>query len=289
MSWKVANLCAERRFGSPVRKQIIMLLADKASDDGSGIWCSKGTVARQTELGDTTVKRAISGFIAEGILIESGRRACVNGYTTIYRINLEAVTQLETIHDLDKGTGARADGVQNDPRTGSAEDGGPGPERTPNHPRTIQKPPTPACAQEGVDDDFEKIWAAFPKDRRRGKLACTEHFRAAVAAGFDPDEIGDAVQAYAQETAGFTRSKVSFSDNWFRQERWRARVAAGRAQHNLTEAEARASLEAQCERLVGWVKSRSGLCRHITKTQVEVLLARGAVTAEELAGVGVRL
>ncbi len=34
----IANECAERRFGSAARKQIIMFLADKASDDGSGIW-----------------------------------------------------------------------------------------------------------------------------------------------------------------------------------------------------------------------------------------------------------
>ena len=65
MSWKVANLCDERKFGSPVRKQIIMFLADKASDDGSGIWCSKGTVHRHTELGESTVKRTIGNFLDE--------------------------------------------------------------------------------------------------------------------------------------------------------------------------------------------------------------------------------
>ena len=41
MSWRVANECADRIFGSAARKQIIMFLADKASDDGSGIWCSQ--------------------------------------------------------------------------------------------------------------------------------------------------------------------------------------------------------------------------------------------------------
>ena len=51
MSWHVAKECAERRFRSAPRKQIIMFLADKASDDGSGIWCSKGTIQRHTELG----------------------------------------------------------------------------------------------------------------------------------------------------------------------------------------------------------------------------------------------
>ena len=63
MSWRVANACAERKFGSATRKQIIMFLADTVSDDGSGIWCSKGTIQRHTELGETTVKRTIREFL----------------------------------------------------------------------------------------------------------------------------------------------------------------------------------------------------------------------------------
>src|SRR5690606_927712 len=100
ISWKVANLCAGRRFGSPVRNQIIMFLADKASDDGSGIWCSKGTIQRHTELGETTVKRTINEFLNEGILIETGRRACKNGFTVVYRISLAAVRTLAYLETL---------------------------------------------------------------------------------------------------------------------------------------------------------------------------------------------
>jgi len=39
MSWRVANTCAERKFCSATRKQILMFLADKASDDWFGNWC----------------------------------------------------------------------------------------------------------------------------------------------------------------------------------------------------------------------------------------------------------
>ncbi len=63
MSWRVANACAERKFGSATRKKIIMFLADKASDDGSGIWCSKRTIQRHTELGETTVKQTVREFL----------------------------------------------------------------------------------------------------------------------------------------------------------------------------------------------------------------------------------
>lgn len=106
MSWRVANECAERRFGSAARKEIIMFLADKASNDGSGIWCSKGTIQQHTELGESTVKRTICDFLKEGILIEPGRRPCKNGFTVIYRIELARVMALESMAEPDDGTGS---------------------------------------------------------------------------------------------------------------------------------------------------------------------------------------
>jgi hypothetical protein len=63
-----------RRFGSAARKQIIMFLADKASDVGTGIRCSKGTIQRHTELGESTVQRMISDFLKESTLVETGPR-----------------------------------------------------------------------------------------------------------------------------------------------------------------------------------------------------------------------
>lgn len=58
MSWRIANECAERRFGSAARKQIIMFLSDKASDDGSGIWCSKHITRHQ--VADLLANRAVT-------------------------------------------------------------------------------------------------------------------------------------------------------------------------------------------------------------------------------------
>jgi hypothetical protein len=102
-----------------------MLLTDKASDDGSGnspfvgrrkmwtrnlnIWCSKGTIQRHTELGESTVKRTITDFLREGILFETGRRPCKNGFTVIYRIVLDRVMALQSSAEPDEGTGSRVD------------------------------------------------------------------------------------------------------------------------------------------------------------------------------------
>ncbi|MEM7750187.1 MAG: hypothetical protein AAF346_18185 [Pseudomonadota bacterium] len=152
MSWRVANACAERKFGSATRKQIIMFLADKASDDGSGIWCSKGTIQRHTELGETTVKRTIRDFLKEGILIETGARGCKNGFTVVYRIDLTRIEALKLTAEPDIETGATVAGV-------------PGPPRPPNSPKTIHKPPT----RERVaveDEEAEKMLFAFRRTFR---------------------------------------------------------------------------------------------------------------------------
>lgn len=164
-----------------------MFLADKASDDGSGIWCSKGTIQRHTELGESTVKRTISEFLKEGILIETGRRPCKNGFTVIYRIVLAHVMTLESMSEPDDGTGSTVDPVQPEPGTGSTVDGVRGPGWTPNHPKTIHKPPTRKRAEAvaAEDERFEKIWAAYPRDRQRGKAASLARIAEAMKEGIE--------------------------------------------------------------------------------------------------------
>lgn len=282
MSWKIANLCADRIFGSAARKQIIMFLADKASDDGSGIWCSKGTIQRHTELGESTVKRTITDFLREGILIETGRRPCKNGFTVIYRIVLDRVMALESSAEPDEGTGFTVDPVQRDPGRGSRVDGVRGPRWTPNHPETIHKPPTRKRAEAAVDERVERIWAAYPKDRQRGKAASVSAIVVALTEGIDPDDLLRAVQAYATESAGFTRSKVCFSDNWFQSRRWQRFLKA-----IAEEREARTVLAADHHaRLAAWVRDCSPMCKHITAPQVTALVAAGLVTDGQLRAAG---
>lgn len=282
MSWKIANLCADRIFGSAARKQIIMFLADKASDDGSGIWCSKGTIQRHTELGESTVKRTITDFLREGILVETGRRPCKNGFTLIYRIVLDRVTALESSAEPDEGTGSTVDPVQREPGRGSRVDGVRGPGWTPNHPETIHKPPARKRAEAAVDERAEGIWAAYPEDRQRGKAASTAAIAEALAEGIDPADLLLAVQAYATESAGFTRSKVCFADNWFPARRWQRFLEA-----MTEERQARTALAADHHaRLAAWVRDRSPMCKHITAPQVTAMVAAGLVTDGQLRAAG---
>lgn len=207
MSWHVANECTKRKFGSPVRKQIIMFLADKASDDGSGVWCSNGTIYRQTELGESTVKRTIKDFRSEGILIKTGRRKCKNGYTNVYQIVLAQIAQMESTAGTAFEAVLTGDPVQHEPSTGATVDGVLGPQRTPNLPSTIQKPPT--REREGAGEVVsEKVLEAYPKDRIRGKATCIEMIEAALKDGFMAKELLQAVNSYACDSAGYSRDKV---------------------------------------------------------------------------------
>jgi len=286
MSWRIANECAERRFGSAARKQIIMFLADKASDDGSGIWCSKGTIQRHTELSESTVKRTIIDFLQEGILIETGRRHCKNGYTVIYRIVLERVASMETTAEPDIVTGVTVDPVRPEPGTGSTVAGVRGSRWTPNHPKTIHKPPTRRreAAAEVEDLESEKILAAYPQDRIRDRRTCLGQIAASVKAGIEPDEMLKAVKTYATETEGYTRSKICFSDNWFKMRRWEkglVQIQADRKKAREAEAKGRASL-------VEWIHERHPLCRHITNRQTEDLIALKLVTPEQARAAGLQ-
>jgi len=286
MSWRIANECAERRFGSAARKQIIMFLADKASDDGSGIWCSKGTIQRHTELSESTVKRTIIDFLQEGILIETGRRHCKNGYTVIYRIALERVASMETTAEPDVLTGVTVNPVQPEPGTGSTVAGVRGSRWTPNHPKTIHKPPTRRReAEEEVEDlEAEKILAAYPQDRIRDRRTCLLQIAAAVKAGVMPDDLLKAVKTYATETEGYTRSKICFSDNWFKVRRWEkglAQIQADREKAREAEAKGRS-------RLASWIHEHHPMCRHITNRQFEDLIAMRLVTPEQVRAAGLQ-
>ena len=286
MSWRVANTCAERKFGSATRKQIIMFLADKASDDGSGIWCSKGTVARHTELSKSTVKRVFQQFLNEGIIVETGRRNNSHGFTVEYCINLDKVVELPLTKVLSDTTGFTVTPVQGEPPRGVTVRPQEGSPRTPNHPLTILEPPT--RKREGAEEvfsskEFDLVWSAFPEDRRRNKETCQQIFEEAVSQGVAEEDILAAVQAYGQTTAGYTRGKVKFSDNWFRSGSWEDHVAARTEEAKTNELVLRDSLE----RCKDWIVNRNPMCMHITKAQIDALIANGDVIPSMLIAAGI--
>ncbi|MBU2981993.1 hypothetical protein KO498_09225 [Lentibacter algarum] len=125
---------------------------------------------------------------------------------------------------------------------------------------------------------------AYPPDRLRGKVTCIAQIEEAMKEGVASEDLRQAVQAYAADSAGFTRSKVCFSDNWFQSRRWQIYVekqAADREKATALHADHHA-------RLAGWINDRSPMCKHITGTQVTALLAAELVTQAQIQAAGLR-
>lgn len=97
MSRKVVSLVYEKRAGSAHRKAILAYFADRASDNGKGVWASKKTIADETECARSTVNKTVKEFLAEGLIWQVGERPCQNGITIVYDLNLDAIQALPDI------------------------------------------------------------------------------------------------------------------------------------------------------------------------------------------------
>ena len=129
-----------------------------------------------------------------------------------------------------------------------------------------------------------RILSAYPTDRLRGKAVCLFQIEEAMKGGLAPEDLLQAVQAYATDSAGFTRSKVCFSDNWFQSRRWLAfveRQAEDREKATATQAD-------HHKRLACWISNRNPMCKHITASQVTALLALKLVTTAQIRAAGLR-
>lgn len=147
----------------------------------------------------------------------------------------------------------------------------------------VKEPPM-RKREAAVGKEAEKILAAYPPDRLRGKAACLAQIEDAMKEGIAPEDLLQAVQAYATDSASFTRSKVCFSDNWFQARRWLPYVAK-----HAEDRERAAALQADHHaRLVCWISDRSPMCKHITAPQVTALLASKLVTQAQIQAAGLR-
>ena len=98
MSGYVVSTVARRKLGSATRKAVMLVLADCASDNGAGIYTSQANIADRTEVSDRTVRRTISDFISEGLLIERGWRTFDSGAKVKeYDLDMDALEALPSV------------------------------------------------------------------------------------------------------------------------------------------------------------------------------------------------
>ncbi len=99
MSNLVSNLVQTKRIGSSTQKAILMYMADKASDDGSGIWVSKKNMAADLEMAIRTLQTNMRDMVSSGLISEAGQKKCKTGYTIDYSLNLERIGTLQNTRE----------------------------------------------------------------------------------------------------------------------------------------------------------------------------------------------
>jgi hypothetical protein len=168
VSRHLVSLVYSKRVGSAIRKAVIVYCADRASDGGDGIWCSKQTIADEIEAARSTVIKTINEFLAEGLLSKVGSRPCTNGATTEYRINVTVLGALPDCRErggrsfLQTLTSARrtshAGGHPSDGRTPPVR--GPNPMASESQTQTVPEPSLnhPKDLREPAFSDFWAIW-----------------------------------------------------------------------------------------------------------------------------------
>jgi hypothetical protein len=161
LSNKVSVLVYKKAVGSPVRKSILAYLADKASDDGSGIWASKQTIADETECGRSTVIKTINDFVEEGLLAEAGKRPCASGATVVYSIILNRLLELPDAKGHNRPSRpARGPVQQRDPSssgTQAVQQRDPKPSSSGT--QTIHEPPLTSSSRDAGHDAFDFLSA----------------------------------------------------------------------------------------------------------------------------------
>nr|WP_162947031.1 hypothetical protein [Ruegeria sp. EL01] len=208
----------------------MVYLADRASDDGSGIWTSKVHIAADTELSKRSVQNAMTEFEASGLLVRVGKKPCKNGYTFEYKLNIGVLLALPSTREE---TGAGGAPVQEVHLTRAGDSPHGVQEVHPNHPRTTLEPPNtcesdlfsaneePEVQLEQSADQFDEFWSAFPK--KAGKDAARKAWAKAIKRE-TPDRIIAAAKKYAEwlvnPKPGEFRPSPKYPQGWLNDGRW---------------------------------------------------------------------
>lgn len=156
MSMDLMVKAMKTKVGNPLRKLVLVKLADNASDQGE-CWPSYQHIADQCEIDRSTVRKHIKQLEAQGFLRIENRDGPKGNSSNLYCLTFKGVGQNST------PVGPESTGVGRQPT------GGVGPESTrTSHSFEPVKEPKPMCTQ-GAQDGFEKFWKLYPRKVDKAK------------------------------------------------------------------------------------------------------------------------
>jgi biotin operon repressor len=286
MSNQLISEVQKRVVGSLVRKSVLLNMADKVTNDGTGFWAAKSTIAEEVGCSKSSVKHALKQFRTQGLIVLVGRRRCASGYTNQYRLDIDAIQNLPLIDKRKRviSTASYQQGRHPATPSGASDDPQEGHVATPNLSLTIQEPNCGGVAEQDVEfssgflDDF---FSAYPRIKSKEKTIY--NLRSAIALGATEAEIIYGVKAYKEEQQGNSQVYIMYSDNWVEKRCWEnfpmLKVGLfGVVSETVIQGYLRAILS-----------ENATLGKHCPPLVAKKLIAQGSVTLEQCLVVGIDL
>ncbi|NQD78374.1 helix-turn-helix domain-containing protein [Pseudomonas sp. CM27] len=206
MSMELMVKAMKTKVGNPLRKLVLIKLADNASDQGE-CWPSYQHVAEQCEIDRSTVRKHIKQLEVQGLLRIENREGPKGNSTNLYFLTLSGVGRKST------PVGPESTGV------GPQPTGGVGPESTrTSHSSEPVKEPKPMCT--AVADGFEIFWKLYPKKKSR-----KDALKAWNKLNPDAEQQAVMIAALAQHCMSRDWTKdagqyIPMASTWLNGERW---------------------------------------------------------------------
>ena len=138
------------KVGNPLRKLVLVKLADNASDQGE-CWPSYQHIADQCEIDRSTVRRHIKQLAEQGLLRVENRDGPKGNSSNLYFLTLGGVGQKSTPVGTESTGG------------GTPPTGGVGTESTrTSHPPEPVNEPKPLCTTNPAEG-FDRFWKLYPR------------------------------------------------------------------------------------------------------------------------------
>jgi DNA-binding transcriptional ArsR family regulator len=158
MSMELMVKAMKTKVGNPLRKLVLIKLADNASDQGE-CWPSYQHIADQCEIDRSTVRKHIKQLAEQGLLRIENREGPKGNSSNLYYLTLGGVGQNST------PVGPESTGVGPQPTEGV------GPESTrTSHSSEPVNEPKPLCIPDPMEG-FEVFWKLYPKKKGRKDAA----------------------------------------------------------------------------------------------------------------------
>ncbi|HAV8752233.1 helix-turn-helix domain-containing protein [Escherichia coli] len=211
MSMELMVKAMKIRVGNPLRKLVLIKLADNASDQGE-CWPSYQHIADQCEISKRSVMNHITALCESGLVKKVSRKGEKGNSSNIYLLRLDgakdspggsANNSLPSAANSLGGAGVAPGGSAGDsPRTSHSFEPVKEPVNEPVNEPTIgasadASAPARSARQE-YSPEFEQAWQEYPK-RAGGnsKSAAFKAWKARIREGIKPETMLDGVRRYA--------------------------------------------------------------------------------------------